>query len=755
MRLRSIVPLFLAAAAFLPHATFAQAPAASAPSGAAIEGTVFDSDARPVAGAKVDLLDSMNAVAETSTDSRGKYRFAGLRAGAYTVVGNAPGFTELSAEIQLSGAETHTTDLHMKLSAVQNKVVVSASLAGVLAPQIGSSLTVITQRQIENSGAQSVYEALRNVPGVALAQSGERGAVASAFIRGGDSDYNLLMIDGIPLNDFGGYFNISPLPVDGVESVEVTRGPQSALYGENAVAGVIDVISEPGEGALHFNFLAEGGSNQTARFASGGAGSEGAFNWAYDAARFSDRGPVIDDNYSNLTSVLTLGYSRSPRRRIEFHFFGDNGLDASPGPYGSDPDGLFPGIAASASTLSQKLFGYQLTDTEQLSSRFQQVTTVSESTDNYTYSSIYGDELTYNLHVVANTQSQITFSPKDVFVAGFEFDHEHVQDTYLDNADGNPFDLPRDTYAFFAEDRWNPGMRWFFTAGVRVDDIRTALLPLDPVIPATSVTKVDPRVSVAYIARQSSDSLFGATRIHGSFGTGIRPPSGFELDGNNPHLLPETSASFDAGIEQRLLEGKAVFDVTYFYNHFTNQIASTGGTNFSNYTYANLANSRAQGIESSLRLQPTRSIAMSMEYTWLNSEILALNSTTEPLEPFVVGEPLLRRPRNSAGFDVSWTHHRLMLEANATIRGADLDVEPNYGTFACELDLPCLFEDHGFVDLNGGFAYDLPRGVEIFGRLNNVLDQKYEEAFGYPALDFNFLTGIKFNIPTERAHDGP
>jgi outer membrane cobalamin receptor len=753
MRLRVFVLAFLAATIVLPHSLFAQSPASS---GATIQGTVSDPEGRILVGAQVNLLQSMLAVAETRSDAQGHYRFGGLRAGTFAVVANSPGFTELSAEIALQDGETNTTDLHLKLSAVQDKVVVSASLGAALAPQLGSSVTVVSHEDIENQGAQSVYEALRYVPGVALAQAGERGAESSAFIRGGDSDYNLVMIDGIPLDDFGGGFNLSPLPVDGVDEVEVTRGPQSALYGENAVAGVIDLISDQGEGAPDFTFLSEGGSNQLLRVATSGGGSEAGFNWAYDLARFSDRGPVIDDSYRNQTSLVTLGYSRSPRRRIDIHFFGDNGADASPGPYGSDPDGLFPGIAASASSLRQDLFGYQVNYTEQFSSWFRQVTTVSASTDNYTsFSASFGDENTYNMRLVANTQSQIAFSPKDLFFAGFEFDHEQFQDTYNDNADGNPFTLPRDTYAFFAEDRWNPGSRWFFTAGLRADNIRTATLPLDPVIPATSITQVDPRISVAYIARQSSGAFLGATRIHGSYGTGISPPNGFELNGNNPKLLPERNTSFDAGVEQRLMGGKAVLDVTYFYNRFKDQITFVGGTTLSTYTYANLANSRANGIESSLRLRPVRSIEMTLNYTWLNSSILALNAATEPLTPFVVGEPLLRRPRNLAGYDISWRHGRLLLNSNAVIHGADLDVEPNYGTYACELDLPCLFENKAYVNVGAGFSYELPRGVEIYGHLNNLLDQNYEEALGYPALRLNFVTGIKFSFPAEHGRQSP
>ena len=115
-------------------------------------------------------------------------------------------------------------------------------------------------------------DALRNVPGRGNQPHGPEGAVTSAFIRGGNSNYNLIMIDGIPMNDFGGGFDLAPLPTEGVDQVEVLRGPQSALYGSNAVAGAINIVSEQGDGSPHFNFPGEGGSYDTYRLTTGGAG---------------------------------------------------------------------------------------------------------------------------------------------------------------------------------------------------------------------------------------------------------------------------------------------------------------------------------------------------------------------------------------------------------------------------------------------------------------------------------------------------
>jgi outer membrane receptor protein involved in Fe transport len=758
MRLRISLLLFFTAVLLLPYPTCAQT--TSSTRGASIRGTVYDPDGRAVPGAEVTLLGSLIAAGEMRTDSRGEYKFAGLAGGTYTIAANLPGFTSVSAEIKVEGSGNSVNDVHLKLSAVQEQVVVSASLGGALAPEVGSSVTVVSHDEIEDQGVETVADALRNVPGVAVNRTGQMGAVTSAFIRGGNSNYNLVMIDGIPLNDFGGAFDLAPLPTEGVDQAEVLRGPQSALYGSNAVAGAINIVSDQGEGSPHFNFSGEGGSYDYYRLTTGGAGLTHGFGWSYNLSRISTNGPVIDDTYWNNTSFVSLSYSRSPRRKIVAHFFGDAGSDENPGPYGSDPDGLYPGLGSPFATSfqDQNVFGYQVSETEQVSSGFTQVSTVSVATDRFFFpSSVFGNSFTDNLRLVANTRSELTFSPKDVFVAGFEYDRETFKNSFVTDADENPFSLPRNSYAFFAENRWNPGSRWFISTGVRVDVIDTGSLAADevdagrPFLPAASVTKVNPRLSAAFLAHQSDDGFFGVTRLHGSFGTGIRPPDGFELGfTNNPDLKPEKSISVDAGIEQRFAHDRAVLDVTYFYNGYRDQIVSTGDfPDLSTFMSANLAKSRAYGIESSLRLRPFRSLEIMGEYTWLNTAILALDGATESQFPFVVGQPLLRRPRSSGGYNITWTHGPLMLNSNASIRGRVLDDEPNEGISPCEAipPLPCFFRNNGYVDANAGFAYHFPRGIEVYGRLNNFLNQKYEESFGFPALRLNFESGIKLELP--------
>jgi outer membrane receptor protein involved in Fe transport len=600
-------------------------------------------------------------------------------------------------------------------------------------------------------------EIIRGIPGVEVSSGGRRGGVTGVFIRGGESKYNAVMVDGIAMNEFGGNFDFASLPAEGIERIEVIRGPQSALYGSNAVSGVINMISRRGEGPPRFTAMAEGGSYSTRQFSTGGSGLTRGLSWSYSLSRLDTEGVVENDDYRNQSAFISLGYPQSRQRQLEFHFFGNANEAGAPGPYGSDPNGLFGGIDT-VSRGKQNLFGYQLDYTERFSSRFRQVTTISYASNNLFYHSGWGDSHSDNLRGVANTRSEITISSTNSISAGFEFNREQIRNTYISDAQFSPFLLRRTSYAYFVEDRWNPTPRLYLIAGIRFDDLRTGSLPPDawgtrPAIPATSVLKVNPRLSMAYILKNGgSGSSFGGTRIHGSFGTGIRPPDGFELAfTNNPDLKPEKSVSFDAGVEQSFFSSQAVLDFTYFFNRFQDQIITLGGdlSNLSNFSSDNLKNTRAQGFEISVRIQPIQSLELGGQYTFLDSSILALDGSDDAKDPFEVGQQLIRRPRHSAAYNITWRYKRLTLNTNAYIRGEALDVDPTFGLSACSYGMPCFFTNPGYIRADAGFSYRMPRGVELFVRVKNFLNQKYEESFGYPALGANFHAGMRFSFPSE------
>jgi outer membrane cobalamin receptor len=731
---------------------------AVAANASSIYGAVLDPQSRPVPEARVTLLSPLGDVAVRTTGPEGNYRFDGLARGDYKLTAQARGFSDTPLDVAVQAGRDQQVDLHLKLSAVAEQVVVSASQGGALAPQVGSSVSVLTAQDMEDRGDQTIFDALRAVPGVSVAETGPRGGVTSLFVRGGESDYNLVEIDGIPLNEFGGAFDFAPLTTNGVDHVEVTRSPESALYGTNAVSSVVDIVTRSGDGPPQFSAIEEVGSFDTWRIGTGASGLTHGLGWAVDASRLDSGGPVPNSSYQDQSAIVSLSYPSEGRRQFTFHFFGNANNAGAPGAYGSDPDHLFTGIDL-YSRDKQNLFAYSFSYAEQFSPRFRQVTTVDASTNDYYFRSTFGDSYSNNLRGVFNTRSEILVSNRDFLVAGFEYDREQIEDTYIANAENNPFVLPRTTLAYFLENRWTPASRWSVTAGVRADDIRAAALPANaldgrPAIPANALLQVDPHLSLAWLAHNgdTSPAALGATRLHASFGTGIREPSGFELAfTNNPQLKPERSLSFDAGVDQHLWGGHAVVSATYFYTRLRDEIEVLGGSlsDLSTYLTANLGNARAQGVELSLRLQPTSAVRFETGYTFMPTTILALDGSSQALAPFQVGQPLIRRPRNSGFYAVGWSHHRLTLGNSGYWRGQVLDLEPNEGTYACELGLPCLFENEGYVRLDGGFSYRVYKGLEVYGQIYNLLDRHYEEILGFPALPLNFMAGIRFNFAKE------
>jgi len=718
-----------------------------------LAGRVLDPSGSPVPAAHVTVLRSLAVVSEVTTNTEGKFEFPNIASGKFEVRATAPGLASAPVQVEVNGSPSSPLDLHLRLSAVQQNVVVSASLGAAVASEVGSTVSVVTNQEISDRASENLLEILNGIPGVEANQAGRRGGVTGVFIRGGDSNYNLVMVDGMPLNQFGGDFDFASLPADGVERVELTRGPESALYGSNAVTGVINIVTEQGQGSPHFTVQAEGGNFTTRRFATSGAGLTRGLSWGYDLSRLDSGGTVPNDNYRDQSAILSLGYHGNARQRVDFHFFGNANDAGAPGPYGSDPDGFFAGIDR-ISRDKQNLFGYGGIYSLEVTSRFRQVASANLVTNDSYFRSPYGDSYSRNLRAVLNTRSEVTVSRRDFLVGGFEYNREQFKDTYVTDASGTPFLLPRTSLAYFAENRWSPTRRVYLIAGVRVDDIRTRALPADdpagrPLLPASSVVKANPRVSAVYMLRDARGGRLDGTRLHGSFGTGIRAPDGLELAfTNNPDLKPERSVSFDAGLEQRFFGGKAVFDATYFNNHFQDQIVTLGGslTNLSTFVSDNLGNSRAQGVEVSFQVHPTRSLQISAEYTLDDVQILALTGSSLALAPFHAGQELFRRPRNSGGYNVTWRRGRLMLNTGAYVRGPMLDIEPNLGTYACTMGLPCLFTNPSYIRADGGFSYRVAHGVEIYGRLNNLLDRKYEEVLGYPALPLNFLAGVKFTF---------
>lgn len=705
-----------------------------------LRGTVLDPSGSAIPGAQVSAVNRLGLVDQSDTDRQGAFVLRVHDTAGIRVVVTAGGF----ATRTVAPASGEPLGIRMEIAPQVDSVRVVGSSIDVPMSEQGSSVSVISHEEIAQRNEPMAADLLRYLPGLSLTQNGSRGAAASLLIRGGDADFNLVQIDGVPVNAFGGAFDFAHIPADSLERIEVVRGPQSAVYGSYANTGVVNLVTRGAPESPSIDVLAEGGTYHERRFAAGGGGTVKGFGLSAWASRLDDDGPVQNSGYHNENISVSLGRNFA-RQGFQFHGGFASNQSGAPGPWGSDPLHLFSGIdtvSRDKNNSSDYLVHYYA----DLAPRLRQEFIGSFFQNHSFFGSPFGDSFNRDLRGHAETRTLASISPWYTAAFGFAWTREEEKNTWITDSGSRLSPLHRDQEGVYWENRLVFHQSLFLNAGVRAEFIRTATLPADnaygrPDVPGHGITQVNPKVALAWAARASS-------RLHASFGTGIRPPGGFDLAfTNNPGLRPERTASFDAGLEQRFLGNHLALEATYFYNRFSDLIVSLGGSlaRLSSYKSDNLANSRAQGAELSGRWQPGRAFSVSAAYTYLKSEILSLNGSAG-LAPdfFRVGQELLRRPSHSGTLVGTYTRGRVSANVAGYFRGSVLDVEPNLGASAG------LFRNPGYTNLGVNLNYRVAPGLTLYGNLRNALNQHYEEAFGYPSPRLNFVAGMKFSFARKR-----
>jgi outer membrane cobalamin receptor len=702
-------------------------------SAAEITGTVVDPSGAPIAGAQVSVVSRLGVEAQTVTSPAGAFEFAAAPPQAAHLVVTAPGFRTATLAVAA------TVSVTLAIAPQVDSVAVVGSAVDVAASQQGSSVDIVTQEEIRTRNEPYAMDLLRYLPGVNFEQNGPAGSVASLFLRGGDSNYTLVEIDGAPVNAFGGAFDFSFIPSEALDSIDLIRGPQSAVYGSYANSGAIDFITRQPTAAPQFDVLAEGGTYGERRFGITGSGTWLGFGILASGSRIDTNGPVENSDYHNQDVLLNLT-RRFRRQHFSLHALFDSNNAGEPGPYGSDPNHDYTGIdtISRAKNNFGEYGGHYEAD---LSDRVRQELFGSFFLENSGYTSPYGFSFDRELRGQGEERTVVSVTRHYIAAFGFVASREDVTNTYISDANYNVFPIRRTDLAGYLENRFEFGGKLFLNAGVRAEWILTPSIPTDgynrPFFPANTVSRANPKLSAAYVPAKS-------TRIHSSFGTGIRPPTGFELAyTDNPQLKPERVRSVDAGIEQTLFHDVLRLDATYFYNRYYDLIVTLGGslTNLSLYESANLANSRAQGAEFSAKLRPARSVFVTGSYTLLGSRILSLDGAPNQAPvPFQVGQELVRRPENSGNIVATYARGRVTAGVTGYFRGRTLDEDPSYGATAG------LFRDPGFANVGVNLNYALGHGVTAYGNLRNALNRQYEEIFGYPSPRLNFVAGMKWSI---------
>ncbi len=702
--------------------------------GAPIRGRVVDPAGAPIAGARIAAWSRTGAGPQAIASADGSFELDAP--GDAKLVVMAPGFRSMTV------TASQSVTVRLEIAPVVDSIQVSGSSIEAPLEQQGGSASLVPAEEVRHRNEPYAADLLRYLPGMSFSQNGPQGGVDSLFLRGGNSGFGLVRIDGVPVNSFGGAFDFAHLPAEAIDHIEVIRGPQSAVYGPYANSGVIDFVTRQPTSSPELDLLAEGGSYGERRFGVTASGMLAGFGVAASASRIDTNGPVINGDYRNEDLLLNIT-RRFRHQNLSLHGDFDSNGAGEPGPWGSDPAHTFTGIDT-ISRSSNNFGNYGAHWEADLSPRVRQEASGSFFLDNSGFQSPYGPSFNQDRRAQGDALTIVSVTTHYTAAFGVEAGREDVKNSFITDADFVTFPIERRDVAVYQENRFEIGGRLFLNAGARVEWIRTPAIPGDgfsrPDFPASALARVNPKVAAAYM-------LDPSTRAHASFGTGMRPPSGFELAfTDNPRLAPERTRSFDAGIERRLFHDVLLLDGTYFYNRYYDLIVTLGGSlaTLSHYKSANLANSQAQGGEFSAAVRPARWMFVRGSYTLLETRILSLDGSNAAPLPFSIGQPLTRRPEHSGSFVATFSRKRITADLTGYFRGKALYEEPTYGASNG------LYWDPGFANVGVNLNYELGAGVTMYGNLRNALNQHYEEVLGYPSPRLNFVAGLKWRISRGR-----
>ncbi|MCU1325664.1 MAG: TonB-dependent receptor, partial [Bryobacterales bacterium] len=608
-------------------------------------GVVIDPSRRPIAGAQVAAINSQGIITQQLTGDDGRFN-----------IYLSPLYENVRFRVAAPGFQTTTVPLpapriQLAVAPVTESVRVAASAIDVSGAEQGSSVSVITNQEIRGRNEAQIVDLLRQSPGMVVSQSGSRGTVASLFVRGGDSKYNLVMLNGIPINGFyyGGLFDFSHIPSDAVQEIDIARGPQSAVYGSYALSSAINVVTRAPSDGPALDVIAEGGTHELNRFAVSGSGSV-ARGWglAGSLSSLNANGPVRNSDYRNQAGLLSMDHRWRTQSVFAFGSFSSNEA-GSPGAWGSNPKGYFGGpdlISRSKNNTSTYGVHYQ----NDVTDRLRADVLGGFYLNNNFYKSPFGGSYNKDIRGFGDARATFTATRHWTMAGGYTFAREEMKNNYVTDSLFNAFLLRRDNHGIYWENHVAVG-KFYLNAGLREEIYQQPGIPANafgfpprPVFPAHDYSRLNPKLSAAY-------TLAPGFRVHASFGTGLRPPGGSDLAfTNNPDLSPERTRGFDAGIEQLLMNGRLSLDATWFHTRFEDLIVSLGGSlsTLSRYSTDNVANARSRGAEFTARLRPSSWVLLTGSYTWLDTRVESLDGGNGLVQQYyTLGQPLLRRPKQS------------------------------------------------------------------------------------------------------------
>ncbi|HYL70743.1 MAG TPA: TonB-dependent receptor, partial [Candidatus Dormibacteraeota bacterium] len=487
------------------------------------------------------------------------------------------------------------------------QIVVTATRIPTPQLDLASSLTVVSAADIAARQERTFAEVLKDIPGLNVVQQGGPGAVTAVFMRGTNSNHTKVLIDGIDVGDPSNAtaaYDFGQLLTQDIERVEVLRGPQSGLYGSDAIGGVINVITKSGSGPMKLSATVEGGTFDSFNQSGGIAGATEAFHYAADVAHLHSGATAVtpldllaagehrmDDSYDNFTASTKLGFDLSPDADLglvarytntDLHYTGED--------YSTFP--AFPAAAQSESKTDQYYgratahfvnFDGALNQTLGVGFMHNQTTTLQPQLP---------QTLNTGERVKFDWQGAIRVASHETLLLGAEDARDSISE---------PLSASSKIASGYAELQSQLGERWFSAMNVRYDHHDRF------------GSKVTYRFAPAWVNADSG------TKLKASVGSGFKAPTLSELFQDfppfffsNPNLRPETSVGYDLGVEQGFAGNALRIGVTYFYNRIRDLIT----TDVTGSTWANVGRATTEGVESFVAYQPLRQLTVRLDYTY-------------------------------------------------------------------------------------------------------------------------------------------
>ena len=751
--------------------------------------------------------------------------------GQYTLSTSCPCKIRVTAktfpETLLNIPATPIADLILQTPTRSDEITVTATGTPTPLAQSGAPITILTDADYIDSS--EIQQPLRLIPGVQMTQQGGTGGVASLFMRGADSGTTKVLVDGVPLNDVGGPVDFSTLASVGISQVEVLRQPSSALYGSDALAGVVSLTTARGVTSLPLISVAlDGGNLGSHREELSVSGAQHRVDYFTAVARLDTSNNLPDDEFHNTTYVGNLGFKPDAKTDVRFilrHLATNSGEPNAFLLYGipdvlnqKDQDTYLSGSVTHQTTrnwhnlvrygheaLNQNSFAWGATGTPYYAYGYlngyigKQVTI--NGANGYSvsgqailqYSATPSSDYTEGNRDFVYAQSDYRFSRYLTALAAYKYEVETGSTIYLAGYPASPSSVDRHNTSVTLQAAGDVASRLFYTLGSGIEH------------DAVYGNALTPRATVAFYAfRPSAKTFFSGTKLHASFGKGLQE-STLSAQNNSLYSLlskpavtngqalisqygiqpigAEYSRTYDVGVEQTLLDSRLRANLSWFHNEFTNgiQYVSKGAliqqlgiptavaTAAGYGAYVNSQALRAQGAEVEVEYSLARRVFLRTGYTYLDA-VVQRSFSSDALSPSFntsgnfgsipigVYAPLkgarpFRRAPHSGYFALSYAGPKFSTILSGTLVGRRDDStflsDKDYGN---SLLLPNRNLDGAYQRLELTADYRLTQRITSYVNLQNLLNERYSEAFGFPALPINLRGGFKFSFGGETWH---